>query len=185
MSLNLEENYRYRKLALTVLSKALDDICPTFSEEPEEIRGSLFTERKKTFEKQEKELDKEFEQLEKDATFEVNTFYRKRAILFKKIEKSNNSRQINKKVTELEKKSRIRVRQLKAKELEFKKKLKHDLTQAKGDDKLTNQLNKKLASYQKSNQIKIQKSQERYEKLYIILCNNVAVIMFPLKILLT
>jgi hypothetical protein len=165
MSLNLEENYRHRKLALVTLSKALDDICPKFDEEPEEIRKTLYKERVTLFDKQEKELDKEWEQLDKEALYEVRKFNTSRSVLFKKIEKTDKTNRIKKKVNELEKKLKSRIVYLENKEKEFQKKIRTELKKVEVGSKEEAQLLKKTVSFSKTIETKIQKSIERYNKI--------------------
>lgn len=98
--------YRYQKLSLTVLQKALDEICPKFEDE-EKVK-----ERIELFEVYELELDEEWEELEREAERELELFYEERNLIFSKIERTKNSNKVQSKVDGFETKKQRRVEYL-------------------------------------------------------------------------
>lgn len=104
-----EDFLKYRKLAIMVLAKALDDICPTFDIETQEDRKRLIQERIEFFEGTERDLDAEWEILERNAAEELARFEIEREEIFGKIAKTDNSERVAKKVEIFEKKKQQRV----------------------------------------------------------------------------
>src|SRR5688572_7787603 len=104
-----EIHTQYRKLGIMILAKALDDICPTFNGEAEEEKNLKIKERIEFFAKSEVELDKEWEELEREAQEELDNFKKEREAIFTKIAKTKNSDKIRQKIESFEHKKQVRV----------------------------------------------------------------------------
>lgn len=163
--LNREENYKYQKLGLAVLSKALDDICPTFENEPSEIRENLIKERVIFYKQQERDLDKEWRYMEREATSEVKEFERDRDKIIKKLEKTVKTKRIQIKVKDLEHKKQQRLEYLQQKKLHEERNLTERLTKLNPTSKKYIQISKKLKNFSESMEDKIRKSEIRYNTI--------------------
>ncbi len=183
MNLNREENYKYRKLALTVLSKALDDICPTFEGEPIEIKDSLIQERIFQFKENEKALDAEWKTLEREALQEVAQLKKSAKAITRKLEKTSRTKRIKLKVAELQRKKQKRTYYL-------NKKLSLETAQLDKQIKSLNPTTKKFAQIQRKKQNliknlseKILASEKKYDKIIqnTLNSNNSALVAERLK----
>lgn len=107
-----EEFLKYRKMAIMVLAKALDDICPTFDIETADDRKRLIDERIAFFARTEVELDAEWQILERNAAEELERFKIERDEIFSKIALTDNSARVAAKVAKFEEKKLARVEYL-------------------------------------------------------------------------
>lgn len=165
MNLNREENYKYRKLCLTVLSKTLDDICPKFDGETEKTKSQLIKERIKTFKNNERELDKEWQELEEEAELELRQFHANREKILKKIERTRKTEKIEAKVKELNHKKHIRVSYLIQKQKDMNEIFSSQLKELEKDSRAYKQLKRKISTYNNSIQDKIRKTEFRYNTI--------------------
>lgn len=165
MNLNREENYKYRKLSLTILSKALDDICPTYDKEAQETKEQLIKERVAFFKHQERELDREWVDLEKEAQYELNQLRKDSKLVLKKIEKTRKTNRIKSKVKELKHKKNQRISYLKTKKIEVAEQLKAQLNSLESGSKKYNQAQNKLNNLLEAIDKKIIKSENRYKTI--------------------
>ncbi len=163
MDLNREENYKHRKLALVALSKALDDICPRFETEPEEIRQQLIKERINEFKVNEKELDAEWQRLEKEALRDVKKLKKNAQTITNKLEKTRKTKRIASKVKDLQHKKRKRLLYLQQKLSIEVKKLNQQLSNLNPSSKKHAQITRKLNNLQSSMKSKMEKSEKRYD----------------------
>lgn len=129
-----ELSYKYRKLGLTTLQKALDEICPKIEDK------ELIKERALMFNGFEEELDQEWEELEEEAAHELNLFKEERDLILSKIEKTRNTSRVQNKVDGFELKKQKRVEYLSKKKTEA---IQSALTDLKRD-KITKQFNDKI-----------------------------------------
>lgn len=160
-----EEFMQYKKLGIIVLSKALDDICPTFQGEAEEDKELKIKERIKFFKQSEIELDREWEELEKEAKNELKDFLKERDTIFSKIAKTNNSERIKAKITAFEIKKQARVDYLSRKADRERAVLNKKLSEAKESSKKRTQILAKIKDLDKSTQDKIKKTEMRYNTI--------------------
>lgn len=165
MYLNREENYKYQKLGIIALSKALDDICPTFENEPEEIREHLIKERIKFFKIQEKELDREWREMEAEALAEVRQFKKDRDRIFKKLEKTVKTKKIEAKVKDLQHRKQNRIEYLQSKKTLEESKLTEKLGTLEKNSKKYQQASKKLSKLSEAMQDKIRKAEIRFNTI--------------------
>jgi chromosome segregation ATPase len=162
MNLNREENYKVRKLSLTILSKALDDICPKFDREPPETKEQLIKERISFFKAQEKELDREWRELEREAQYELSQFKKDKQQVLKKLEKTRKTSRIKSKIKELEHKKTLRISYLQKKKQTAIKDLQKQLSALNSESKKYKQINKKLNTLVIT---KVEKSENRYNTI--------------------
>ena len=104
-----EESIKYRRTAIIVLAKMLDDICPTYDLEEKQERKLRIKERVEFFKQSEKDLDAEWKVLEKEAFQELAAFKKDRDLIFSKLQKTNNSHKVKLKVNRFESKKKARV----------------------------------------------------------------------------
>lgn len=148
-----------------VLSKALDDICPTFQGETEQEKQLKIKERIKFFKKSEAALDQEWEDLERDAIDELDNFIKERDTIFGKIAKTNNSAKVRQKIQGFEEKKQGRVDYLARKMDRDLALLKEKLSTAKKDSKKYIHLTGKMRLLQKTVESKIKKTELRYNTI--------------------
>lgn len=160
-----EENYKYQKLGLIVLAKALDDICPTFNGEAKEDKAFKIKERIKTFKLTETELDDEWRQLEKEATEEVKNFEKEKSSLISKIQRTKNTNKVRLKVSDFEIKKSERVNYLLRKLDRESQSLKAKLEVLDTNSKKYKQLASKLDRLQITTDEKIRKSESRFNTI--------------------
>lgn len=160
-----EEFVQYRKLGITVLSKALDDICPTYQGETEEDKKLKIEERISFYKQNEIDLDKEWQELEKEATDELKSFIKERDTIFSKIAKTDNSSRIQTKIKGFEAKKTARVEYLTRKFEREDAALRKKLTEAKEGSKKYQQITTKLAELDKTTKDKIKKAELRYNTI--------------------
>lgn len=148
-----------------VLAKALDDICPTFQGETQEDKELRINERINFFAKSEVDLDKEWEELEKEAQTELEQFIKERNAIFSKIQKTNNSEKITQKIESFERKKEDRVNYLARKLDRDVEALKEKLKEVKKDSKKYTQINTKIQELKKTIEAKIKKTELRYNTI--------------------
>ena len=163
MGLNREENYKYRNASLTILAKALDDICPKFEGEPETVRNSLIKDRKKFFKQQEQLLDKEWGALDREATRELKKLNTERRAVISKIKGSKKTSKIKSKITSLELNMNNRLRYLNEKMDAEVKDLKEKALEFDESSKKYLQIQKKIDKTITSYQNKIESTKNRYK----------------------
>ena len=110
-------NYRY--LGISVLQRALDDICPIDHIDPnlnEEKKQQLLKEhlkkikdRERKFSIQESELDLEWQKIQDDAEEEWSRFLKDRKAAFERIEKTRNAVKVKNKVEEYKGQEQLRI----------------------------------------------------------------------------
>jgi len=160
-----EEFLQYRKLGIIVLSKALDDICPTFHGETDEDKQLKIKERVKFFKHSEVDLDKEWRELERDATRELKGFIKERDTIFSKIAKTNNSEKVRNRISGFEAKKQTRVEYLSRKFDRETEALKKKLSEVEEGSKKHTQLLTKISDLDKLTQAKIKKTELRYNTI--------------------
>lgn len=148
-----------------VLAKALDDICPTFHGEAEEEKRLKISERVQSFAKYEVELDKEWEELEKEAVQELDNFVKERDTIFSKIAKTNNSERVKAKIDGFESKKQARVEYLARKMDRDIEALKEKLVGLKKGTKKYAQIAGKIQQIEKTTASKIKKTELRYNTI--------------------
>jgi ferredoxin len=160
-----EIHTQYRKLGIMVLAKALDDICPTFQGEAEEEKRLKIADRISSFAKSEVELDKEWDELEKEAKEELENFLKERDTIFSKISKTNNSEKIKSRIEGFESKKQARVEYLARKMERDVESLKAKLSQLKKGTKKYSQIASKVTQTEKATASKIKKTELRYNTI--------------------
>jgi DNA repair exonuclease SbcCD ATPase subunit len=148
-----------------VLAKALDDICPTFQGEAEEEKKLKIADRISSFARSEVELDKEWEELEKEAVTELDNFIKERDTIFAKIAKTNNSDRVRAKITDFESKKKARVDYLARKMDRDVESLKEKLSGLKKGTKKYAQISGKITQLEKTTAAKIKKTELRYNTI--------------------
>jgi hypothetical protein len=148
-----------------VLAKALDDICPTYQGEDKEEKELKIKERIAFYKDSEVELDKEWNELEKEAETELKNFVKERDTIFSKIAKTNNSERIKLKIAGFEAKKKTRVEYLSRKLDRDLESLKEKLSETKKGTKKYTQLSNKAVSLKKSIEGKIKKTELRFNTI--------------------
>lgn len=162
-----EHNYKHRHLALNVLSKALDDICPKFELESEEMRSMLIKERAEFFKEQEKLLDKEWNYLERESQRETLALKKERSRVNSKIKKSRNTARIKAKISVLKRSKAKRIAYLKEKLKSETKLIQQQLKTLDGTRKKYTQIQNKLAKFTQTIEHKIEVTTKRFDKLIL------------------
>lgn len=165
MILNTEAHYKHRTLALSILQKALDDICPKFDNEDLTVKSQLIRERRIFFNTHERLIDKEWKSLEKEAQADLKKLERERIQSLSKIEKTRKTRRIEIKLQQLVRNRNKRIKYLKDKLAKETKILSSQLKTLKKDDKKFSQIQSKLEKITESINNKIVSATERYEKI--------------------
>ena len=160
-----EVQTQYKKLGIMVLAKALDDICPNFAGEAEEEKRLRIKERISFYSKSEVELDKEWKELDKEATRELSKFIKERDTIFSKIGKTNNSERVKQKIAGFEQKRQARVDYLARKSERDTELLKERLSELKKGTKKYSQIAAKITQVQKTTENKIKKTELRYNTI--------------------
>jgi len=146
-----------------VLSKALDDLCPTFYGEAEEDKQLKIKERIAFFKKSEVELDAEWEVLETEAQEELDNFEKERNNIFSKIERTNNSERVKSKISGFEDKKKARVDYLYRK-MEREISLLNEKIPSM-DERRASQALARIESLKTSTEAKIKKTELRYNTI--------------------
>lgn len=162
---NREENYKYKNLSLTVIAKALDDICPKYENEPQNIRDSLIKERISFFAASEKALDKEWNTLNKEADKEVANLNKERTQVIKKLERTKKTARIKLKVKSLERNRDKRIKYLQNKLKNESLRLTQQLKTLNPTTKKYKQIKRKSDRFTVSINTKIETAKERYTKI--------------------
>lgn len=160
-----EIHTQYKKLGIMVIAKSLDDICPNYLGEAEEDKKLKIKERIAFFQTTEVELDKEWEELEKEAKTELEQFIKERDTIFSKIAKTNNSERIKQKIAGFETKKQARVDYLSRKAEREIESLREKLIGLKRNTKKYSQLTSKINQTQKLTANKIKKTELRYNTI--------------------
>lgn len=158
-------NEQYRKLAITVLAKALDDICPKFLDDSPEEREQKIQERIKFFALTEPEIDTEWEQLEIEAEKELKEFIKERELLIKKIKETDNSKKVEKRANFFEKQKQKRIIALHKKLSDSISLTSDKLKETREGTKKHAQLSAKLQNLEASLDSKIRKTEARYNTI--------------------
>lgn len=157
-----EESYKHQKFGLIVLSKALDDICPRYSNEPPTLKKQLIDERIKLFRDNEKELDKEWINLETEASKAVRKFKKEKQAVLSQISLTLNTKRVAKRVKNFEEKKQNRLTYLNQKLTIETKKLNGEMSVLLPISKRYAQKKKKLERITKNINDKIRKSELRF-----------------------
>ncbi len=110
-----EENHKYKNLGIAILEKALDDICPKFLLEDEQTRKQLTNERMVTSKQQEKLLDKEWKDIERNYKKEVAALKQDRTKVISSLKKMCLTSRIKVKVRSLERTKKNKIKYLQSK----------------------------------------------------------------------
>lgn len=160
-----EIDAQYRKTAIIVLAKALDDICPTFSLETKEERKLKVKERIEFFKESEVEIDNEWEVLEEEASRELSDFYKDREVIFSKILLTDNSDRVTKKVATFEEKKKQRVLYLNRKLERESASIQEKLKTIKNPSRKHAQLTQKIETITAEFEDKIRSSEQRFNTI--------------------
>ncbi len=165
LAIDREENYKHRNIGLHVLARALDDICPKFEHEPPNIRAELIKEREQQFKEQEYLLDKEWEELEKEAEKAVQLLDKEREQVIKRLRKTRNTSKIKAKIKALKRNRDSKIKYLKTRQTNQTTELKRLLKQFDKTNKKFAQTKSKINFVTENTLKSISNVKERYQKI--------------------
>lgn len=166
----------YQRLALHLLSRALDDICPLeimdedtgelienkLSEQVEKIKD-----RAQKFTLDEKELDEEWDSIYQKAEDEWNTFLKERKSAFSRIEKTRNRDKVNSKIITHKSNRKLRILRIEKDLIKKKKEYEQKVLKAarKGKPIKEDVIKRKIASLERYSAKRMQSSIKHYENM--------------------
>jgi hypothetical protein len=162
--MNTEYRIEYKTIGLHVLERMLDDICPKFDYEPEEIRQQLIKDRHTIFLQQETSLDKEWDGLEKEAALAVKNLTKEREQIIKRLTKSKNTAKLKLKVKLLKQTKSFKIRNLKQKVNLLVQEFKTELKSTPRNNKRYVQLQSKINTAIKNKNYQVESLTKRYDK---------------------
>lgn len=132
-----------KQLALGILDKAFDDICPVYENEPHHLRDERVQKRAKKFEDNEREFDKDWDELVKYTEERYEKINSRRDEVLSRIRESDNSEEIDAKIEKVSDEYKIKRSDSKE-ERETKNRIKRQKTDELEGQRNSEQVNKRL-----------------------------------------